>query len=249
MSLDEPTAPPTLDQADPDMARADFDAALAKSIREWAAKAEEVEAARRKTLALRETNDAIEDLRRLRQIGMEHAERTGREGRGLLTYDEREGLSRATDPGLKFNRIARAVRQIVVLQQELLGNRPVAGVRAVADIQPMAADSSVQPREHAEPDAERSDLPDRERPDRDDLNDLYDYDDRAYGEVVADVRRVLNFSPADGPDFPADVKAHASSVSPSLRAPAGTQRKPNHRTRLTASASAVGANARERGPP
>jgi hypothetical protein len=66
MSLDAIIAPPAQDQADPEQVRADFDAALAKSIREWAAKAEEVEAARRQTLALRETNDAIEDLRRLR---------------------------------------------------------------------------------------------------------------------------------------------------------------------------------------
>ena len=244
MSLDEPTAPPTQDQADPEMARADFDAALAKSIREWAAKAKEVEAARRQTLALRETNDAIEDLRRLRQIGMEHAERTGREGRGLLTYDEREGLSRATDPGLKFNRIARAVRQIVVLQQELLGNRPVAGVRAAADAPAAAAPTADAETADAEPtrrERERSDL--RDRPERNDLNDLYDYDDRAYGEVVADVRQVLDVAPAEDEDFPAHVKA------PAPRASAGNHRQPNRRAHLTASASAIGANARERGPP
>jgi hypothetical protein len=159
-----------------------------------------------------------------------------------LSFDEQEASKRGGDPGLKFNRVARAVRQIVVLQQELLGNRPVAGVRAMADIQRAATDVPAQPRAQAEDDIERSDLPDRER-DRNDLNDLYDYDDRAYGDVVADVRQVLNISPAAGPDFPADVKA------PVLRVPAGTHRKPNHRARLTASASAVGANARERGPP
>jgi len=235
MSLDETSAPPTRDQADPEMARADFDAALSKSVREWAANAERVEAARRQTLAMRETNDAIEDLRRLRQLGMEHAERTSREGRGLLTYDEREGLSSRADPGFKFNRIARAVRQIVVLQQELLGLRPVAGLRAMADAPAAVAEiADAEPaRRETEPGdrPERNDLPDRERPERD---DLYDYDDRAYGEVVAGVKQVLGVAPVE-PEFRTSMPAPIKPFKP--------------HPRPTASASAVGANARERGPP
>jgi hypothetical protein len=122
------------------------------------------------------------------------------------------------------------VRQIVVLQQELLGNRPVAGVRAVADMPVANAKTADAEPAHRETEIERNDLPDRERPERD---DLYDHDDRAYGEVVADVRQVLGVSPVASEDFPA----------PAPHKPF----KP--RPYLTASASPVGANARERGPP
>ena len=211
MSLDEPTAPPTLDQADPDMARADFDAALAKSIREWAAKAEEVEAARRKTLALRETNDAIEDLRRLRQIGMEHAERTGREGRGLLTYDEREGAF-AWQPIPASNSTAspaRCARSSCCSRNcWAIARWPACAPWRIFNPLPLLTARRCRARREqamkTDSERERSDLPDRERPDRNDLNDLYDYDDRAYGEVVADVRRVLDVSHRPMiPTFPA----------------------------------------------
>jgi hypothetical protein len=236
MSLDAPIAPTTQDQADPETARAEFDAALSKSVREWAAKAKEVEAVRLETMALRETNDAIEDLRRLRQIGMEHAERTSREGRDLLTFDERDGLARGTDPGLKFNRIARTVRQIVVLQQELLGNRPVAGIRAVADAPTAVARTTDA--EPAQRETERSDLADRERPER---NDLYDYDDRSFDQAVDGVRQTLGVSAAQ------DVAAEANASTPLPVIDGGNE--PRQRTWLNASASPRGANARGRGPP
>jgi hypothetical protein len=227
------------------------DDALKRSIADWAGKLKEVEAIRRREAAVRETNDAVDDLARLRAIGMNHAERTDREASGILTCAEQEAVGRGTDPAIKFVRVARAVRQIVVLQQEVLGLRPVAGVRVVAE---KAADAIPSPAPSpSEPgglsptlprgageglsDRTENDLADRERSDLSERDDLYDYDDRAFPEVVAGVRRTLGV--AQGP---------VSGVS---AVPAGVtgRGKARPRARLNASASAVGANARGRGPP
>jgi hypothetical protein len=236
--------------AAPDPERED---ALTRSIVDWSAKLKLVEATRRREAAVRETNDAVDDLARLRAIGMSHAERTDREAAGLLTCNEQNPLARGADPAIKFVRVARAVRQAIVLQQELLGLRPVAGARAGIAL----AEAAHAPSNPAPPpsqplglgpalssgageglsDRTENDLADRERSD---LDDLYDYDDRSFPEAIAGVRRTLGV--AHDPDF-----AVAGADVAVAGANGGGKSRPC--ARLSASASAVGANARGRGPP
>ena len=65
----------------------EFNARLARNVAAHAEQMKVLEEARRDTAALRETNDAVADLRRLREILMDHVERTDRQAKGLLRLD------------------------------------------------------------------------------------------------------------------------------------------------------------------
>jgi hypothetical protein len=140
----------------------------------------QLENLRRETAAQRETTDAVEDLQRLRNILMEHAEITLREAKGLLTTDEYENCVRGVDPGQKAIRLARSVRHTVVLTQELLGLRPVPGTRAAAaaETQSAADTEHREPREH----------PERER--REDFREreVFDHAGRPTAEIIEELR-------------------------------------------------------------
>lgn len=215
----------------------EFNARLARNVAIQAGQMKILEEARRNTAALRETNDAVEDLRRLREILMEHVERTDRQAKGLLRLDEYENCDRTLDPGMKCLRLDRAVRQTVVLQQELLGLRAAPGVRALAGqaIEAVAPEAEAAPVEKPEV-REREDHRERDRNDMRDPDDAYDYDDRSYDQVVAAIREEFGIPAETSP-----VKRVRPAVLPSsLPAP--------HVAAL-AGARAPAPFRRERGPP
>ncbi len=204
---DHTHAEPRLDRLDPgtDAAQPDAAEAVDAEIAAWQARLRQVQEMRRLERPIKTTAGSLDDLEQLRGFAMGFAERLDREGRGMLRETEREavGYNNRTDITLRFVRVARAVRQIVVLEQEMLGLRPVAGVRAaaaaVASSVGAAAEPDVAATDEADdergdferagderPDFERCDL--RDRPDPDDLDD---YDDRPAEQVIAALRRDL----------------------------------------------------------
>jgi hypothetical protein len=186
------------------------DDAIAASIRDWSEKLKEVEAIRAREMPVRETAAALGDLQHLRSYAMGFAERLDRQARGLLTVAEQENAERG-DLSLKFVRTARSVRQIVVLEQETMGLRPIPEARAAARPSPSHREA-VGPSPGSSPgqalsrDAEErhdnerrepSDLKDRERSD---LDDLYDYDDGPLEQVLAGVRKALKVPAGFAPE-------------------------------------------------
>jgi hypothetical protein len=215
----------------PEMSEDEFNAKLAKNVAESAAHMKTLEQARRDSAAIRESNDAVDDLRRLREVLMEHVERTGFHARGVVRNDEFESCDLKLDPAVKCIRLARAVRQTVVLQQEVLGLRPAPGVRmgaaepvvAVATAEAVRDDDRVR----------REDMRDREN--LHDRDDTYDYDDRPYEDVIASIRETCK--------IPADAKPASKRRA---TVPAAT-----HEPHVPALAGAAepGVYRREHGPP
>ena len=170
----------------PELSDEEFNARLAKNIAEAGAHMQTLEEARRKTAGLRETNDAVEDLRRLREVLMGHVERTDRQARSMLRLDEYEACNKSADPAIQCVRLARAVRQTIVLQQELLGLRLAPGMRHAAAKEGVAEKTATPERE----DVDAPDLNDEahEREELHDRDDTDDYDGRPYHEVVDSIR-------------------------------------------------------------
>jgi len=238
-----------MEQSEPvKLSEEEFNARLARNVAIQAEQMKVLEEARRTTAALRETNDAVDDLRRLREILMQHVERTDRQAKGLLRLDEYENCDKTIDPGMKCIRLGRAVRQTVVLQQELLGLRAAPGARALAGRETQVAAPEVEAALEVEtaeetPEVrEREDLRERERDRNDtrDPDDTYDYDDRAYDQVIAAIR--------EGFKIPADAepeKPVRSTVPPSAMLDA----MPEPHIAALAGARPPAPFRRERGPP
>ena len=218
-----------------ELSEEDFNARLARNVAIQAEQMKTLEEARRNTAALRETNDAVDDLRRLREILMEHVERTDRQARGLLRLDEYENCDKTIDPGMKCIRLGRAVRQTVVLQQELLGLRAAPGARALAGRETEVPAPEVKTTEKTPEIREREEFRDRDRNDTRDPDDTYDYDDRPYDQVIASIRETFKI-PAEA----APVKRVRSAVLP--------EAIPEHAA-VPAGAEAPAPFRRERGPP
>lgn len=217
----------------PEMSEDEFNAKLAKNVAESAAHMKTLEKARRDSAALRESNDAVDDLRRLREVLMNHVDRTDSHARGVVRNDEWESCDLKLDPAVKCIRLARAVRQTVVLQQEVLGLRAAPGVRNFAAVSEAAAEiAAAEP--VREDDRERREYM-RDHENLHDRDDTYDYDDRPYEEVIASIRETFK--------IPADAK------------PASKRRKavpaamPEPHIAALAGATEPGAYRREQGPP
>src|SRR5436305_12884281 len=91
---------PFMEHSEPtELSEEEFDARLARNVAAHAEQMKILEEARRNTAGLRETNDAVADLRRLRDILMQHADRTDRQAKGLLRLHEYENCDRTIDPG------------------------------------------------------------------------------------------------------------------------------------------------------
>jgi len=236
-----------MEQAEPiKLSEEEFNARLARNIAAHAEQMKVLEEARRTTAALRETNDAVGDLRRLREILMQHVERTDRQAKGLLRLDEYENCDKTLDPGMKCIRLGRAVRQTVVLQQELLGLRAAPGARALAGREMQVATPEaeagpeVETAEETPEVREREDHRDRDRNDTRDPDDTYDYDDRPYDQVIASIRQSFKI-PAEA----APVKPVRSTVLPG----AMLDTMPGPHVAALAGAEAPPPFRRERGPP
>jgi len=219
-----------------ELSEEEFNARLARNVAAHAEQMKVLEEARRETAALRETNDAVADLRRLREILMDHVERTDRQAKGLLRLDEYENCDRKIDPGMKCIRLGLAVRRTVVLQQELLGLRAAPGARALAGREStVAAEAETVPEEAPEV-REREDHRERDRSDTRDPDDTYDYDDRPYDQVIAAIRE----------EFRIPAKAQPAKRVPSVVLP---DTVPAPHVAALAGAKTPTAFRRERGPP
>jgi hypothetical protein len=67
----------------------------------------------------------LDDLARMRRVGMNFIERLDARAAGGMTEAELEGMKRVGDDCIAFERVARAVRQIVALEHETVGIRPM----------------------------------------------------------------------------------------------------------------------------
>ena len=130
----------------------------------------------------RETEAQLQDLNRMRAVGMGFIDRLDRRAQGLLRFDEEKAFESSGDIFLGFARVSRAVRQIIVLEQEIFGLPQPPGLRAVNTNAPRATKPASAERDREdERDSERSDL-----------NDLDDYDNGPTGEVMARIRKTLD---------------------------------------------------------
>jgi hypothetical protein len=149
---------------------------------------------------------------------------------------------------LRFIKVARSVRQIVVLEQETMGLRPMPVGRMAGTVAPAAERPSPSQPKAAGPlplpqageaidgdDRERSDIGDRE------LDDLYDYDDGPLEQVLAGVRKALKV-PASA--APVVLRRRHDYPPPGNEGVADPLKGGGEGVRLDAQASM-----RERGPP
>ena len=144
--------------------------------------------------------EQLGDLRRMREIGMNFVERLERRASGLLLEREERAFLDAGDICLGFARVTRAVRQIIVLEQEMLGLREPPVARAVGRNSAAHSTESAAP-PAADPVGDRTDPPDTDR-ERNDLNDLDDYDRGPADAVVAQIRSTLGLAEAPPPPAP-----------------------------------------------
>ena len=212
MTADEPfakldAAPDQTIPAPPEPPRETLDGIDAE-IAAWTKRLETIAVLKEKARPIEQTGLALDDLHRLRALGMEAAERNERQAKGVLTVRERDETVPG-DCGLRFTRIARAVRQIIVLEQETMGLRPIrpspgaarhplpqagegkAGEEKASEGKAGEGDEAGEDKER-----ERDDLRDRDDThDYDDYDDCDDYDDYDQGpieQVLEAVRKVLN---------------------------------------------------------
>ena len=130
--------------------------------------------------------DQLESLGWLRRYGMEIAERLDRCSRGLLLFKE-EPAFKDVDVALAFSRVAKAVRQIIVLEQETAGLREMRVPRAVAERAEATEPACGAPASRPERDLDREELRDRD--------DYDDYSTAPAQEIMAAVRAELDSLP------------------------------------------------------
>ena len=203
----------------------------------------------------------LADLGDLRGAGMNLVRRMDRRVAGKLPEEEAKAFGKIADPILSFARLSRSVRQIIVLEQELMGLRmPQLGrdaTYAERDDKSRLRGFRKWPGKDPDDDCyenpdtrDASDLYDHDSDLRDtddladpeDSNDTNDYLAAPADEIIARVRTALGVpQPADTPIAP----------EAALRAYAATGETPNFTPRkLTARANAARTqSARTRGPP
>ncbi len=165
------------------------------------------------------TKRRLAELDRLRDLGLKQAERVTATYKVLSPEHEFKLLTGSNGSILAYERIVRAVRQITVLEFELLGLFK-------------APDRDV-PRKLRLVKSDRADFEPPDRPDYNDLDDYRDLDDREdyrirmdyktgpMDEVVAGVRKTLGAdAPADDPFAPPpERKAREAAVAEPVKTP------------------------------
>ncbi|HLG88176.1 MAG TPA: hypothetical protein VKZ79_13375, partial [Alphaproteobacteria bacterium] len=143
--------------------------------------------------------DQLESLGWLRRYGMGIAERLDRYARGLLLSQMLQEPFHEVDVALAFSRIAKSVRQIIVLEQETAGIRAMRVPHDVAErTAPRARRAAAQEAAaravaaglEADADREADDLIDR-----DDTRDCDDYRSGPAEAIMAEVRADLDAMP------------------------------------------------------
>ena len=127
----------------------------------------------------------LADLAAMRALGMAMATGLTDYATGKVTADEAPVFAKENDAILAFARVSRAVRQIIVLEQEILGLRdvPEEQSRSTRDRMESARRTALW---RAWPVDDPSDLRDAREPD-----DLNDYDDGPVDDVIAHVSATL----------------------------------------------------------
>jgi hypothetical protein len=249
MTADEPfakldAAPDQTIPAQPEPPRETLDGIDAE-IAAWTKRLETIAVLKEKARPIEQTGLALDDLHRLRALGMEAAERNERQAKGVLTMRERDEAVPG-DCGLRFTRIARAVRQIIVLEQETMGLRPIRpSPGAARHPLPQAGEGKAGGEETGEGQAgeekagggdeageekerERDDLRDRDDThDYDDYDDCDDYDHGPIEQVLEAVRNVLNVPQPPlrpGPAAPRPATSPHAAEWPRGESPAGGPR-------------------------
>jgi hypothetical protein len=148
------------------------------------------------------------ELARMRAAGMATIERIGRWSDGLLSPAEVKELAGRRGIINEYVRVARGVRQIIVLEQETMGWRaaPLRDVDAPGDIEDGAEDGA----EDGDDDGALEEADDLEALERDygatrerfgSDDDLDDYDTGPLDQVIARVREDLNIEPPEDDPF------------------------------------------------
>ena len=137
--------------------------------------------------------DQLESLGWLRRYGMGIAERLDRYARGLLLSQMLQEPFHEVDVALAFARIAKAVRQIIVLEQETAGIRDMRVPHDVAErTAPRARRAAAQ---EAAARAVAAGLEADDLIDRDDTRDCDDYRSGPAEAIMAAVRAELDAMP------------------------------------------------------
>ena len=137
----------------------------------------------------------FEDLARMREVAMNFVERCERRGSGLLMEREEQAFG-SSNVCLDLARVTRIVRQTMVLEMEMTGERPIPAGRAAAAPAP-AREAPAPAAEPAPPESRPEVREQRDFHDSDDLHDPDDYDDYddydhgPYEAVVAGIRATL----------------------------------------------------------
>jgi hypothetical protein len=168
--------------------------------------------------------DQLECLRFARRASVNIIDKIDRATAGMLEAREEQPMSGTTDLCLAFTRVARAMRQIVVLEQEVAGlrepptRRPAAPAPAAAND---AAPKAVSPKDSAERDEDYEPDDTYDAPDRDDTHDddTDDYDEREFDVVLSSLRKTLARAAADLPfEERKRVMAEADDIEAEVRA-------------------------------
>jgi hypothetical protein len=164
----------------------------------------------------------MDELKRLREIGVQNAELLGQRAKEDPCSKDllgRNGLA------AEYSRVGRAVRQIMVLEMELAGLRKAPD----RDRQPAAEDAAKNERpEDERQDGERSPRGDADALLRDDIND---YDRGPLDQVVARIRKILRVEPPlDDPFVPGKPRDPAASAPAKATPPKPAPLKPAPQT-------------------
>jgi hypothetical protein len=123
------------------------------------------------------------ELARLRALGMQNVETLSRWSTGDLTDQEAKALAGMGGFVMEYCRVAKAIRQVIVLELELSGQREAPDRDAIRE-----------PRELDDSDPQEQN---RERRERGDSYERSDYDNGPLDLVIAKVRKALR---ADAPE-------------------------------------------------
>jgi hypothetical protein len=127
------------------------------------------------------------ELARLRALGMQNVETLSRWSTGDLTDQEAKALAGMGGFVMEYCRVAKAIRQVIVLELELSGQREAPDRDAIRE--PREDDDSA-PKEQ-----------DRERRERSGIYERSDYDTGPLDLVIAKVRKALRADPPENDPF------------------------------------------------
>ncbi len=120
----------------------------------------------------------LQELARLRDIGMRKSDDIGRWLDGDITADESKKLLGKGGIVMEFTRVSRAVRQIITLEMEICGLKDGPDRDGWSSVKKNAS--------------EEKDAPDLERFGALTFHEVGDYDNRPLDQVVASLRKTLN---------------------------------------------------------